>query len=69
MLETLEDPQLADDEALARAASMYRGMTGGPGSFSDFFIWRDTVEDRRTANAPFEAAVNELWETLEQPPN
>jgi protein associated with RNAse G/E len=34
---------------------MYRGMTGAPGSFSDFFIWRDTVEDRRKANARFDA--------------
>jgi hypothetical protein len=45
------------------AAVTYQNMFG-PGGFGDFFVWRDTVEERIEANRECMAAKDELWKLL-----
>jgi hypothetical protein len=63
VLAEAEDGRMADSEALKLAASSFQNMFG-PGGFGDFFVWRDTVEQRREANREYEAAMDELWKLL-----
>jgi len=63
LLAVAEDERLADPEALKLAAPTFQRMFG-PGGFGDFFVWRDTVEQRREANRPYQAAMDELWKLL-----
>jgi hypothetical protein len=58
-----EDDRLTDAEALKMAAVTYQNMFG-PGGFGDFFVWRDTVEQRIEANRGYMAAKDELWKLL-----
>ena len=63
VLAVAEDERLADPEALKLAAASFQRMFG-PAGFGDFFVWRDTVEQRREANRPYQAAMDELWKLL-----
>lgn len=49
---------------LASAASSYKTMVGGNGSFSDFYIHADEVEARQRLNEPLDRLRAELWVAL-----
>ena len=64
VLAVAEDERLTDSEALKQAAASYQGMFG-PGGFGDFFVWRDTVEQRREANRQYKTAKIELMQLFD----
>ena len=51
-------------QAMSRMSSIYRGMHQGPGGFDDFFVWRDSLEERTEANRELGALKDELWGAL-----
>jgi len=53
------------DAALKEMRHIYRRMTSGQGSFSDYYIWREDFEERRRANEPFSRMLDELWQILD----
>ena len=50
--------------SLREAASIYRSMTRGPGSFADFYVQRDDPVEQAGANERFGAVADELWAVL-----
>lgn len=50
--------------ALENMSSIYRSMHQGPGSFGDYFIWREDADERKEANREFEAVAKRLWNLL-----
>lgn len=57
--ESLERPDGAEE-----AASMYRAMYAGYGSFSDFYLHSEDVGERRRLNDPLDRLRSELWVAL-----
>jgi hypothetical protein len=47
--------------SLREAASIYRSMTRGPGSFADFYVQLDDPAEQARANARYGAVADELW--------
>lgn len=61
--------ELSEDEVLERikrAASIYRTMNSGSGSFSDFHVWRDDYDQRVQANETLDEVRERLWETVSE---
>ena len=56
---------LLQDHDLANAASSYKAMIAGNGSFSDFYIHADEPEVRRQLNEPLDRLRHQLWEALD----
>ncbi|MEZ5642218.1 MAG: hypothetical protein R3E70_09210 [Burkholderiaceae bacterium] len=55
---------LLQDNDLASAASAYKGMLGGNGSFSDFYIHADQIDERRRLNEPLDRLRDQIWIAL-----
>lgn len=55
---------LLEANDLASAASAYKGMVGGNGSFSDFYIHSDDFDVRRRLNEPLDRLRNQIWVAL-----
>ena len=48
----------------AGAANSYKSMLAGSGSFSDFYIHADELDERRRLNAPLDQLRDRLWVAL-----
>ena len=59
--EALERP-----DGTEHAASLYRAMCAGSGSFSDFYLHSDDFDERRRLNAPLDQIRSDLWKALGQ---
>jgi hypothetical protein len=55
---------LLQDNELASAASSYKAMVTGNGSFSDLYIHADDVDARRRLNEPLDRLRDQLWVAL-----
>lgn len=51
-------------DRLRAAASIYRSMTRGPGSFGDFYIARADPAEQAEANQRYGKLADELWALL-----
>lgn len=58
----LEDVNLTEEEKLKETFSM---MNSGNGSFSDFYIWRDDINQRVELNHKLEEVKNNIWDLLQ----
>jgi len=60
------EQHLAKDpmRAIGEMASIYRTMNSGPGSFDDFFIWRESPDERVSANEELDRIKEDLWRLL-----
>jgi hypothetical protein len=56
---------LLEANDLASAASAYKGMVGGNGSFSDFYIHSDDFDTRRRLNEPLDRLRDQTWVALD----
>ncbi len=66
-LEALAQPQPREpypDPGLKQAASIYRTMFRGPGSFGDFYVQRADAAEQARASARFGEIADELWALL-----
>lgn len=57
---------LSKDEALSNeylegACNIWKIMEQGNGSFSDFYIWRDDLKERKKANNELVSVKNNIW--------
>lgn len=59
-----KDGSVTEEDAFQEMASTYRSLYGGAGSFSDYFIWREDLEERQEANKKFDKITNQLWSLL-----
>lgn len=67
-ISALEQPPARDihpDEGLRQAASIYRTMNRGPGSFGDFYVQRADPAEQARANERFSEVADELWFLLD----
>jgi hypothetical protein len=55
---------LLEANDLASAASAYKGMLSGNGSFSDFYIHSDDFDVRRRLNEPLDRLRDQIWVAL-----
>lgn len=55
---------LRKPNSLQEASALYRGMFAGSGSFSDFYLHADSVEERRCMNEPLDRLRSQLWIAL-----
>jgi hypothetical protein len=55
---------LLQDNDLAGAASSYKAMVAGNGSFSDFYIHADELDARRRLNEALDRLRDQLWVAL-----
>jgi hypothetical protein len=58
LLKQLRPPYVDDNElheCLRLAKSMYRTINRGPGSFVDFYVWREDFHERRSANVELDS--------------
>lgn len=62
MLEQLSLPM--SEEKWHQVLTTYRAMHRGPGSFGDFHVWRETVEERIDANRELQDILNAIWHYL-----
>lgn len=54
-----------EEEDFASAASLYKTMLSGNGSFSDFYIHAEDFEERRRLNKPLDQLRDSLWVALD----
>lgn len=50
--------------ALESMRVTYRAMHTGPGSFGDFFVWRDSEEERQRESEKMHEITDRLWSLL-----
>lgn len=58
---SLSDEKISGKDRWSQACSIYRTMAGSKSGFSDFYLDRDTVEQRIIANARLDYIRQELW--------
>ena len=46
-------------------AASYRSMNSGQGSFSDYMIWRQDMDEMQKLNQEFQLLVNKAWQILD----
>jgi hypothetical protein len=56
--------QSLESGEVASAKSLYRSLCGGNGTFSDYNIWHENVDTRRTLNAPLDRLRSRLSTVL-----
>jgi hypothetical protein len=56
--------QAAEAGSLADARSIYTSMTGGNGSFSDYYIHDDDFDTRVRLNEPLDRLRERIWTAL-----
>jgi hypothetical protein len=61
---SLSDEELSEKERWSNACSVYQTMAGSKSGFADFYIDRETVEQRVDANARLDKIRQELWKLL-----
>lgn len=61
----LEDVNLTEEEKLKETFKTFSMMNSGNGSFSDFYIWRDDINQRVELNHKLEEVKNNIWDLLQ----
>lgn len=61
---SLADKEISEKDRWSQACSIYQTMAVSKSGFSDFYIDRDTVEQRINANARLDFIRQELWKLL-----
>ena len=49
------------NEYLEEACNIWKIMEQGNGAFSDFYIWRDDLKERKKANNELVSVKNNIW--------
>lgn len=62
--EALPEPEVR--KRLREVSREYREMVQPKGGFSEYFIWRETVEERISANRDLDALRDAIWEIVEE---
>ncbi|WP_211462173.1 hypothetical protein [Collimonas silvisoli] len=58
---SLSDDQISEKDRWSQACSVYRTMAGSKSGFMDFYIDRESAEQRIIANARLDNIRDELW--------
>jgi len=51
-------------EVIDYVSRTYKSISAGSGSFSDFFIWRENIDDRKKENKKLQKIKDDLWDLL-----
>ena len=62
--EAESNPGVAADR-ISEAHRSYRSMNAGNGSFSDFHVWRENLEERQKASAELNRVTAAIWQEFE----
>jgi len=57
----LSKDEALSNEYLEEACNIWKIMEQGNGSFSDFYIWRDDLKERKKANNELVSVKNNIW--------
>ncbi len=58
---------LDSEDGLNEAASIFRTMNAGMGSFGDYVYWSDNIDDRKQVNRNIEKIKGELFSIFDAP--
>jgi hypothetical protein len=60
----LKKDNICDKKVLEEIKEIYKGLYPPHGGLTDFFIWRDDIEERRKENHCLDRISDELWNML-----
>lgn len=61
---SLKKDNNCDKKTLEAIKEIYKSLYPSHGGLTDFFIWRDDVEERRKENRCLDEISDELWNIL-----